>query len=149
MPAMSGVIPVAKTFSSAEMKRVKRGVIPEQMEDKWFVYWFNGVLHFHRSWTGFCVYQVQFRRTPAGWEMFEALVNRDPTEYTETDDRRDSLLISYLIHVLLLDAPHPFPASHSDGVRAGLQEWSSSGRSSPLWKEVGAGTSSSDENEEE
>ena len=34
-------------------------------EDKWFIYWENDTLFFHRSWTGVCVYIVRFT-SPAG-----------------------------------------------------------------------------------
>ena len=30
------------------------------MEDKWFIFMENGILYFHRSWTGVCIYQVHF-----------------------------------------------------------------------------------------
>ena len=130
MPAKRAVVQLRHDFHSAEMEIIKRGVVPKQMEDKWFVYWAKDVLHFHRSWTGFCVYEVHFRRSPLGSEMFEAVLNRDSSQYSEINNQRDISLISYLIHILLLRTPYPFPSTECDKGQAALQEWSLSGRAS-------------------
>ena len=49
-----------RVFSPQDMDRIRRGVVPEAMEDKWFIYWKEGMLFFQRSWTGFCIYVVRF-----------------------------------------------------------------------------------------
>ena len=46
-----------RVFSPQDMDRIRRGVVPEAMEDKWFIYWKEGMLFFQRSWTGFCIYR--------------------------------------------------------------------------------------------
>jgi hypothetical protein len=81
---------------------MRRGVIPEQMEDKWFIYWKDGELYFHRSWTGRCIYVVKFESEQAGCRMIEALANRDHEQYQETSEERDKAMISFLIDVVLL-----------------------------------------------
>jgi hypothetical protein len=101
-------------------------VIPEEMEDKWFVYEDGGRLFFHRSWTGICIYEVVFRKTPAGHEVAEAWVNRDPEQYTAVDDEYDARLLSWLIDVLLLKRPAPWPDSSSGDEP--LRQWSLVGR---------------------
>ena len=52
-----------RTFTDEQFARIKIGTIPEQMEDKWFVYYEEPDLFFHRSWTGQPVYKVTLRRT--------------------------------------------------------------------------------------
>ena len=37
------------------MDQIRAGHIPEMMEDKWFIYWQDDRLFFHRSWTGYCI----------------------------------------------------------------------------------------------
>ena len=39
-------------FTDGEYAMVIVGLIPKQMEDKWFIYYQDGALNFHRSWTG-------------------------------------------------------------------------------------------------
>ena len=41
-----------RVFSDAEGERLRQGLIPQEMEDKWFVYFEDGWLHLHRCWTG-------------------------------------------------------------------------------------------------
>jgi hypothetical protein len=114
------------SFNAAEWDALQQGVIPEEMEDKWFIYEGGGWLNFHRSWPGFCVYQVGLRKTPTGVEIAEAWVNRNKEQYTCADDAYDAQLLSWLIDVLLLKRPAPWPES-GKGDEA-LRQWSSVGK---------------------
>jgi hypothetical protein len=60
LPSLKSTIRLDRTFSPDEMNLIKRGLVPEEMEDKWFIYWKDGTLFFHRSWTGYCLYAVHF-----------------------------------------------------------------------------------------
>lgn len=62
MPRKVAVLSYTAEFSSEEFKKISRGLIPQMMEEKWFIYLYRKTLHRHRSWTGFCVYQVEFER---------------------------------------------------------------------------------------
>ena len=104
------------------------GLVPGQMEDKWFIYWQDDVLYFHRSWTGFCVYVVRFEFEGESYRMVEADLNRERSEYGQTDDDHDAAMISYLIDVLLLDREADFPTDAADPGEAALQQWSEVGR---------------------
>ena len=102
-----------RMFSPQDMDRIRRGVVPEAMEDKWFIYWKEDMLFFHRSWTGFCTYVVRFAADGDAWMMMQADVNRDPRQYQETDTDRDARLIAYLIDVVLLHRHVEFPPADS------------------------------------
>jgi hypothetical protein len=45
-------IPDHGAFDAEQFARLKEGLIPQTMEDKWFVYYEEPQLFFHRSWTG-------------------------------------------------------------------------------------------------
>ena len=45
-------------FSTSDYEIIKKGLVPEAMEDKWFIYYEHPLLFFHRSWTGDLVYRV-------------------------------------------------------------------------------------------
>ena len=81
---------------------MKQGIIPKQMEDKWFIYFEDGWLRFHRSWTGFFIYAVKLDGSPAGVRVTDSWVNRDPAQYTSTDLDYDQKMLRYLIDVALL-----------------------------------------------
>jgi len=59
-------ITLNRRFSPDEMERIRFGFAPPDMDYKWFMYYRDGVLSMHRSWTGTCVYRVWFREQPDG-----------------------------------------------------------------------------------
>jgi len=109
MPAQRSRLAWQRTFTQQEFDRISLGLIPAAMEDKWFIYLEDRVLYFHRSWTGFCIYQLHLE--PAGdcWAVTEVWVNRDSEQYKATPDDYDNALLSFLIDNLLLGKRHPFP----------------------------------------
>jgi hypothetical protein len=90
------------------------------MEDKWFIYWQNDWLSFHRSWTGVCQYQVRVERNGAQYRVAEAWANRDPEQSLVTDESQDAdrdferALLLFLIDRLLLGRDVPFPGPSAD-----------------------------------
>ena len=117
-----------RAFADDEMNRIRAGLLPEEMEDKWFIYWDKDVLYFHRSWTGFCIYAVRFHVDRHGYRMIEAEINRDPEQYAQTNDEFDARLISYLIDVLLLEQGSEYPAEEGAPAPDPLAMWSLVGR---------------------
>ncbi len=48
MPPERSTISLDRAFTPEEMERIRMGVIPREMEDKWFIYWKDDVLLLHR-----------------------------------------------------------------------------------------------------
>lgn len=128
LPSERSIVPLSRTFSADEMRQIREGLLPQQMEDKWFIYWQDDALYFHRSWTGFCIYVVRFAVEGNSFRVVEADVNRDPEQYGETDDARDAKMISFLIDLLLLRQRGDYPSKKSDPEMEALEQWSSVGR---------------------
>ncbi len=128
LPLKRTVIPLDRTFSSWEMSAIRRGVVPREMEEKWFIYWKNEKLFFHRSWTGFCIYVVHFVADGDDYKMIKADVNRDQKQYKETNDQKDVELISYLIDVLLLHREAVFPCDDPSSAISALMNWCCAGK---------------------
>lgn len=102
LPSKRTSIVLDRHFSSDEIKLIQAGFVPEEMGQKWFLFWEDGRLFCHRSWSGFCVYIVHFVADGDSWKMVRADVNRDPEQYTATDDDYDATNISGLIDNFLL-----------------------------------------------
>jgi 8-oxo-dGTP diphosphatase len=117
-----------RLFPGRQMKRIRLGVIPEQMEDKWFIYWLDDALYFHRSWTGLCAFIVRFAAEGKGSRMISAKAHRAPGEDNETRDPQDAAMISYLIDALLLHVDAPFPSDEEDPDARTIANWSAVGR---------------------
>jgi hypothetical protein len=96
-PESRAFLSLDRTYSNEELARLQKGRIPEEMEDKWFIFYEEPWLYLHRSWTGYCVFQARFEATPSGNRVTEALVSRDPDQYRSTDDVSDVLLLTYLL----------------------------------------------------
>lgn len=96
-------------YTDAQASKMKCGLIPGQMEDKWFVYFLEGWLHFLRSWTGACIYAVRLEESPSGVYVVESWVNRDQSQYKQDDDDYDRKLLGFLIDRMLLGKDVPFP----------------------------------------
>jgi hypothetical protein len=109
MPKQRTELVLDRTFSPGEMDLIKRGFIPKAMEQKWFIFFERNRLHVHRSWTGVCVYVVQFEKKACDYVISRVEANRHPKQWSETDDVYDAKLLSWLIDGALLGRERPFP----------------------------------------
>ena len=89
MPAQSVVIPMSMKIPSEAMRLVKRGHIPEAMEDHWFMYCDDITIRYYRSWSGFCIYIAKYVEDADYCTITELEVNRDPEQYSATDNDED------------------------------------------------------------
>jgi len=120
-------------FTNADAEQMMLGIVPRQMEDKWFIYFEDGWLRFHRSWTGAYIYGVRLDASQTGFRVADSWVNRNPQQYVATDTAYDRRLIRFLIDAFLLkkcDAVFPMPTGHDDAP-PGLVQHSSVGRAYP------------------
>ena len=100
-------IPYAARFSAEEMEQLKLGLIPEQMDDKWFVYFDYLQLSFHRSWTGQAIYRVRFRQDIDGFVVDDAVIAQDVLARSDADF--EARLLDFLVGALLLGQDRDFP----------------------------------------
>jgi 8-oxo-dGTP pyrophosphatase MutT (NUDIX family) len=99
MPAKKARLPFGMRFSPGEVARLRKGHIPHEMEDKWFIFFENDWLNFHRSWTGYCIYRLRLEPDGECYRVAEAWVNRDSKQYTNkklaTDEKHLLALLFY------------------------------------------------------
>jgi hypothetical protein len=120
-------------FTMEEGEQLMKGVVPEVMEDKWFIYYSDGWLRFHRSWTGAFIYALRLEPASGGVRVVESWVSRDPSQYQGVDTDYDRLLVRCLIDALLLqkrDVVFPLPRKMRDAP-PGLAQHSAVGRAYP------------------
>jgi hypothetical protein len=97
------------SYTVAEFERIKMGLVPEQIEDKWFILFEDPWLYLHRSWTGACIYAVRFVLRDGAAQAVEAWASRDAAVYAETRVDYDRAVLTFLIDALLLGKPAKFP----------------------------------------
>ena len=92
-------IEISLHFTEKQFSKFIKGFIPQQMEDKWFIYFENDWLYFHRSWTGFGIYKAKLKKEPDGngYSINEFWVERNQKKYINKDDNEDIQKLSLLI----------------------------------------------------
>ncbi len=83
-------------LNATEFEEIKRGHIPQEMEDKWFSYFEGDKLYIHRSWSGFCIFIVEFSN-----DKLIVTVNRDKKQCKSKDISQDMEILHGLLHGVL------------------------------------------------
>ncbi len=126
MPARRGFLPYEDFFTEEESEDILTTVLPEVMEDKWIVLQNDCTLDFHRSWTGFHVYSVETEYDPVrgGAYVVRTWVNREPEQYSCTNDMLDVARVRWLLRTMVLGQDLPYPVDPSlsgdDAILEGL-----------------------------
>ncbi len=92
-------------FNEEQFLKIQNGLIPVEMEDKWFIYYEDGWLYFHRSWTGFGLYKAQLLQKDNFYVISEFYAERNKEKYINDDDNQDinSLLLLICTGLLSID----------------------------------------------
>ena len=101
MPKWKSRLSLKRSFTQTEFRHLAEGLIPESMDDKWFVFLEDDWLYFHRSWTGACIYQVKLTSNGENYGVAEAWVNRSFKQYKNIFNILDKLFLGFLIDNLL------------------------------------------------
>jgi len=72
------VVPYTRTFTNKEYERIKLGVTPIVMEDRWFAYFENDCLYWHSSWTGHGILEVYIESTSTGASVTKVIATNGP-----------------------------------------------------------------------
>ena len=93
MPQQHETFVLRRSFSDGEMDVLRCGHVPQAMEDKWFWYMEGSTLRAHRSWTGHCIYRIDFKED----SNHIVTVNRDTEQYRCTSIEEDIELLNKLL----------------------------------------------------
>ena len=95
-PKKRAALPFDATYTADQYARLRQGRIPAEMEDKWFIYLDDGVLRFHRSWTGIWIYALRLEAAGDQWRANDAGVNRECDQGGCSDLATDRKLLARL-----------------------------------------------------
>lgn len=110
MPALKVQLQFEMEFSPAEYEQLALGLLPRDMDDRWFIFLEDNWLSIHRSWTGFCIYLCRIEPDAAKYKVVETWVNRNSEQYNASDDSWDCALLFWLINTFLLGKEVSFPS---------------------------------------
>jgi hypothetical protein len=92
-----------RIWSDEEWERIQLGYSSRDMDEKWDVFAEGDVVFLHRSWTGNGVFEATFAPADAGgWQITEAVVERDPERYRNDDDEYDCLMLELVLSAIVL-----------------------------------------------
>lgn len=94
MPDQHADFTLNRHLTPEQMACLRRGNIPQEMEDKWFWYMEGNTLYAHRSWTGICVFILRFE---PGSDAIRVTVNRNPEQFSSESIREDTEEINHLL----------------------------------------------------
>lgn len=97
LPQERARLHVERHYTREQLGWLKYGILPREMEDKWFAFYEAPWLYLHRSWTGHCIFEVRLEEDATGGRIVEIWANRDPQQYEQTDDAADA---RYLLSLL-------------------------------------------------
>jgi hypothetical protein len=108
MPATRArVEAVDRVFTPLERKTLELGLVPKSMDDHGLVFFEDGWLYCHRSWSGICRYMIRIEDLPDGTaRVGESFVNMKERMTLSKD--YDVRLVRYLIE-RTLGNEWPFP----------------------------------------
>ncbi|MBQ5711227.1 MAG: PD-(D/E)XK nuclease family protein [Oscillospiraceae bacterium] len=95
MPRENEEFILKKVITKQQYEVLKRGHVPREMEDKWFWYFEEDTIYIHRSWTGYCVYIVNFNLET---HTHKIVVNRDSEQYKCTSIEEDRYKLDDLLN---------------------------------------------------
>jgi ADP-ribosylglycohydrolase len=116
-------------FTDKQFSKLINGLIPQQMEGKWFIYYENEWLYFHRSWTGNGMYKAKLNKVTNGYSIKEFWAERNQEKYKNEDDNTDIETFSFLIArgLLGIDVSSIYSSRNIKTETDALKGWSNFG----------------------
>lgn len=100
-------IPYNEQFTATEFEKIQEGLSPGSMDDKWIIKFSSPCLFFHRSWTGFGAFCVEFSETENGARAVKSFCAASMLEQDSHENQAN--ILKFLIGNLLLSRALPFP----------------------------------------
>ncbi len=117
MPTSYEEMKIELHFNASHMRNLRRGFIPVDQDQKWFLYFEDNILHMHRSWSGMKMYEVLFDANGEGGVARRVRINLGP-EYGGTLDDACETLFDVLKYYASDEAHEP----HESGFVTALKE---------------------------
>lgn len=116
-------------LTGKQFLKLTNGLIPQQMEDKWFIYYENEWLYFHRSWTGKGMYKAKLNKVTDGYSIKEFWAERNQEKYKNEDDNTDIETFSFLIArgLLGIDVRNIYSSRNIKSETDAVKGWSNFG----------------------
>ena len=79
------------------MNIIRKGHIPEAMEDHWFMYCDDEYIRYFRSWTGICAFEAHYVKKGEGYHVDKLRINHALAEFGTNGDEAGAALFCHLL----------------------------------------------------
>lgn len=95
----SGISTIATSIrvSKSAMDILKKGHIPDAMEDHWFMYCTENHIRYYRSWTGIAAFDATYQESEQGYIITQVVINHNLMEFGVNHDEIGLALFEYLL----------------------------------------------------
>lgn len=90
-------VPMYYELSKEKMDVLKKGHIPEAMEDHWFMYCDRSYIRYYRSWTGMCAFEAHYHKVQNNYIIDSLTMNHRLDEFGVNGEGPAMVLFLYLI----------------------------------------------------
>lgn len=90
-------IEVSIGITEEDMGMIRKGHIPEAMEDHWFMYCDDEYIRYFRSWSGMCAFEAHFRKEENRYVIDEICMNHALEEFGVKGDKSGVALFLHLL----------------------------------------------------
>ena len=84
-------------LSEEDMGIIRKGHIPEAMEDHWFMFCDDEYIRYYRSWTGMCAFEAHYHKKFDHYIVDELCINQALAEFGVNGDKSGEALFTYLL----------------------------------------------------
>jgi hypothetical protein len=90
-------IEVNISVTEEDMLIIRKGHIPEAMEDHWFMYCDDEYIRYYRSWSGMCAFEAHFHKQENQYVIDEICINQALVEFGVNGDKTGVALFLHLL----------------------------------------------------
>ena len=109
-PLKEGIsIPLTLEIDKEQIELISKELIPQVIEDKWFMYFEKPYLYLHRSWTGQAVFKLKFTESSTGYFVSEALLSSDIAKTHEVEIKYQGEIAFFLVSHFQLEKKVSYP----------------------------------------
>ena len=80
-------IEVSILLTEGQYLHLTKGFIPRDMDDRWFIYFENDILHLYRSWTGFEFFNAPIHKVKETYLIPYFMVEKNTEKYNASSDK--------------------------------------------------------------
>ena len=101
IPVEKAALGYQKFFRTVDANKIMSGYKPEDMDDRWFIYYEDSWVYFVRSWTGYHIFGFKLAVSTHGTaSVVASWANREIDEYQSKSKENDIQTITDLINAI-------------------------------------------------